>query len=162
MAITLLSNRTQMAKVSFYVGNGQYLQRYVPNEEAARVERQLLDELIASGRYREEVQVSSHGVSSSVKALFRPDGSPANIGFQTKKIGRSAAVMANLWEPGSKAKRVRYVSVKDRHALQAAYQAAVNFMINEQGLRPCHREQLEAAFPFFVSRYGLDGLIAFD
>ena len=162
MAISTELTTTRLARVSFYLGNGQYLQRYVPHDEAAQVERQLLDELVATGRYREELRKGKNGVSSCLKGLFRPDGSPVNINFQASKVGRSAAVIAVIWEPGSKSNRMRYTSVKDADSLLSAYQAAVHFVMVEQGLQPIHREMLDAAFPCFVSRYGLDCLDAGD
>ena len=155
MAISTVLTSTRLARVSFYLGNSQYLQRYVPHHEAAQVERQLLDGLVATGRYREEVRIGKNGVSSCLKGLFRPDGSPVNINFQASKVGRSAAVIAVIWEPGSKSNRMRYTSVKDADSLLSAYQAAVHFVVVEQGLQPVHREQLEGAFAAFVCRYEL-------
>lgn len=107
MAISTSLTSTRLARVSFYLGNGRYVQRYVPHEEAEQVERQLLDELLATGCYREDVWTGKNGQSRCVRSLFRVDGSPVNINFQSKIGSRSAAVMAVIWEPVSKRKRVR-------------------------------------------------------
>lgn len=162
MAINRSVPSTKLAKVSFHLGGGRYVQRYVQSEEAHQVELQLMSELVSTGSYRQDVWQSSSGSAMCLRALFRQDGSPVNIIWQRKSQGRSAAVIAVIWEPGSRSKRCRYVSVIEREDMPGAYRRAIEFVIAEQGLSAVHKSKLEGAYSSFVDRYDLDRLGTFN
>ncbi len=162
MAINRTVPSTKLTKVSFHLGGGRYVQRYVHPEDAHQVELHLMNELVSTGSYRQDVWQSSSGSVMCLRALFRQDGSPVNIIWQRKSQGRSAAVIAVIWEPGSRSKRCRYVSVNEREEISGAYRRAIEFVIAEQGLVEVHRSKLEGAYSSFVDRYGLDRLGTFN